>query len=43
MIARFVITPSHNPPNSGQADNDVTKWIEGRANGFLASRLRGAK
>jgi len=49
----IVITPSHNPPdnggfkynppNGGPADNDVTGWIEARANGFLESRLQGVK
>jgi phosphoglucomutase len=44
----IVITPSHNPPdsggfkynppNGGPADTDVTKWIENRANELLASR-----
>ena len=47
----IVITPSHNPPdnggfkynppNGGPADNDVTGWIEARANAFLESRLQG--
>jgi phosphoglucomutase len=45
----IVITPSHNPPdnggfkynppNGGPADNDVTGWIEARANAFLESGL----
>ena len=49
----IVITPSHNPPdnggfkynppNGGPADNDVTGWIEARANALLESRLRGVK
>jgi phosphoglucomutase len=49
----IVITPSHNPPdnggfkynppNGGPADNDVTKWIEGRANTLLESGLQGVK
>jgi phosphoglucomutase len=44
----IVITPSHNPPdsggfkynppNGGPADTDITKWIEGRANELLTSR-----
>ncbi|MFP3656219.1 alpha-D-glucose phosphate-specific phosphoglucomutase, partial [Burkholderia sp. SIMBA_052] len=44
-----VITPSHNPPesggfkynppNGGPADTDVTKWIEAKANELLASKL----
>ena len=43
----IVITPSHNPPdsggfkynppNGGPADSDVTKWIENRANDLLRS------
>jgi phosphoglucomutase len=43
----IVITPSHNPPdsggfkynppNGGPADSDVTKWIETRANDLLQS------
>jgi phosphoglucomutase len=47
----IVITPSHNPPedggfkynppHGGPADTDVTKWIEARANQFLASDLEG--
>ena len=49
----IVITPSHNPPdnggfkynppNGGPADNDVTEWIEARANELLESGLQGAK
>lgn len=48
-----VITPSHNPPqsggfkynppNGGPADTDVTKWIEGKANELLADNLKGIK
>jgi phosphoglucomutase len=47
----IVITPSHNPPRSGgfkynpphggPADTQVTKWIEERANAFLAGGLQG--
>ena len=47
----IVITPSHNPPdsggfkynppNGGPADSGVTGWIEARANEFLESGLRG--
>ncbi|WP_448505708.1 phosphoglucomutase (alpha-D-glucose-1,6-bisphosphate-dependent) [Immundisolibacter sp.] len=47
----IVITPSHNPPDSGgykynpphggPAGNDVTDWIEARANGYLKDGLRG--
>ncbi len=47
----IVVTPSHNPPryggfkynpvNGGPADSDVTKWIEDRANTFVADGLKG--
>ena len=53
MADGIVITPSHNPPdnggfkynppNGGPADNDVTGWIEARANVFLESGLQGVK
>ncbi|WP_368491744.1 phosphoglucomutase (alpha-D-glucose-1,6-bisphosphate-dependent) [Pseudomonas sp. Hg5Tf] len=46
----IVITPSHNPPqsggfkynppNGGPADSDVTKWIEAKANELLANGLK---
>ncbi len=46
----IVVTPSHNPPryggfkynpvNGGPADTDVTKWIEDRANAFMADGLK---
>lgn len=49
----IVITPSHNPPdsggfkynptNGGPADKDVTGWIEARANALLESGLRGVQ
>ena len=49
----IVITPSHNPPdnggfkynppNGGPADNDVTGWIEARANSFLEGGLDGVR
>jgi phosphoglucomutase len=49
----IVITPSHNPPdsggfkynptNGGPADTDVTRWIENRANELLLSGLKGVK
>ena len=49
----IVITPSHNPPqsggfkynppNGGPADSDVTKWIEAKANELLAADLAGVK
>lgn len=49
----IVITPSHNPPdsggfkynppNGGPADKDVTGWIEARANALLEGDLKGVK
>jgi len=49
----IVITPSHNPPDSGgfkydpphggPADSGVTSWIESKANGFLECNLDGVK
>jgi phosphoglucomutase len=49
----IVITPSHNPPryggfkynpvNGGPADTDVTKWIEDRANAFMADGLKDVR
>jgi phosphoglucomutase len=49
----IVITPSHNPPdsggfkynppNGGPAEPDVTGWIEKTANGFLENDLQGVK
>ncbi|MFO7541240.1 MAG: phosphoglucomutase (alpha-D-glucose-1,6-bisphosphate-dependent) [Thiobacillus sp.] len=49
----IVITPSHNPPdsggfkynppNGGPADKDITDWIEAHANGLLEMGLRGVK
>jgi phosphoglucomutase len=49
----IVITPSHNPPdsggfkynppNGGPADTDVTKWIESRANELLQSGAGAVK
>jgi phosphoglucomutase len=49
----IVITPSHNPPDSGgfkynpphggPAGNEVTGWIETRANVLLENRLQGVK
>jgi len=48
-----VITPSHNPPkyggfkynppHGGPAETSITKWIEDRANRFLADDLRGVE
>ncbi len=47
----IVITPSHNPPDSGgfkynppdggPADTEVTAWVEARANELMESRLQG--
>ncbi|RMP81535.1 Phosphoglucomutase [Pseudomonas syringae pv. actinidiae] len=47
----IVITPSHNPPqsggfkynppNGGPADSDITKWIENKANELLAGKVTG--
>jgi phosphoglucomutase len=47
----IVITPSHNPPesggfkynppNGGPADSDITKWIESKANELLAEKVLG--
>lgn len=49
----IVITPSHNPPdsggfkynppNGGPADKDITGWVEARANALLESGLKGVK
>jgi phosphoglucomutase len=49
----LVMSPSHNPPdnggykynppNGGPADTDVTKWVENRANEYLAAGLSGVK
>jgi phosphoglucomutase len=49
----IVITPSHNPPedggfkynppNGGPADTTATKWIQDRANEFIAAKLQGVK
>jgi len=49
----IVITPSHNPPdsggfkynptNGGPADTDITKWIENRANELLKPGAGGVK
>ena len=51
MADGIVITPSHNPPDSGgfkynppdggPADTQVTKWMEARANELLGEHLRG--
>jgi phosphoglucomutase len=49
----IVVTPSHNPPdsggfkynppNGGPADADVTGWIEAAANGFLEQAMAGVE
>ena len=49
----IIVTPSHNPPDSGgfkynppdggPADEQVTGWIETRANALLARGLKGVK
>ena len=49
----IVITPSHNPPdsggfkynppNGGPADTDVTAWMEAKANAYLRSQLQGVR
>jgi phosphoglucomutase len=49
----IVITPSHNPPDSGgfkynpphggPAESAITGWIEGEANALLEAELRGVK
>ena len=49
----IVITPSHNPPDSGgfkynpphggPADADITGWVQARANALLEGGLKGVK
>jgi phosphoglucomutase len=49
----IVITPSHNPPDTGgfkynpphggPAEEKITMWIEARANDYLAHRLKGVQ
>ncbi|MDE3071199.1 MAG: phosphoglucomutase (alpha-D-glucose-1,6-bisphosphate-dependent) [Pseudomonadota bacterium] len=49
----IVITPSHNPPDSGgfkynpphggPADTDITGWVQQRANALLEAGLKGVK
>ena len=51
MADGIVVTPSHNPPESGgfkynppsggPADTEVTRWIQDTANGLIADELRG--
>jgi phosphoglucomutase len=53
LAGGIVITPSHdpphdggfkyNPPNGGPAEDDITGWIEAKANEFLESGLKGVK
>ena len=49
----IVITPSHNPPtdggfkynppNGGPAGDNITSWVQNKANEFLATKLNGVK
>ncbi|WP_332821652.1 phosphoglucomutase (alpha-D-glucose-1,6-bisphosphate-dependent) [Pseudomonas sp.] len=49
----IVITPSHNPPdsggfkynpcNGGPADSDITNWVQNRANALLEDGLKAVK
>jgi phosphoglucomutase len=49
----IVVTPSHNPPdnggfkynppNGGPADNEITGWVQQRANELLATGLKGVR
>jgi phosphoglucomutase len=49
----IVVTPSHNPPtdggfkynppDGGPADQDITRWIQDRANALLADGLAGVR
>jgi phosphoglucomutase len=39
----IVITPSHNPPNGGPADTDVTQWVQNRANELLRGKNAAVK
>lgn len=49
----IVITPSHNPPtdggfkynppNGGPAGDNITSWVQNKANEFLAAKLAGVK
>ncbi|BAJ02009.1 phosphoglucomutase (alpha-D-glucose-1,6-bisphosphate-dependent) [Shewanella violacea] len=49
----LIITPSHNPPqdggikynppHGGPAEGEITKWIEQKANQYLAQKLVGVK
>lgn len=49
----LVMSPSHNPPDNGgykynppsggPADTDVTRWVETRANEYLARQLEGVR
>lgn len=49
----IIITPSHNPPqeggfkynppNGGPANNEITSWIEAKANALIESKLNNVK
>ena len=39
----IIITPSHNPPNGGPADTDITGWVQNRANELLRGGNREVK
>jgi phosphoglucomutase len=49
----IVVTPSHNPPDSGgfkynpthggPAGSEITSWVEAKANEFLAANLEGVR
>jgi phosphoglucomutase len=49
----IVVTPSHNPPESGgfkynpthggPAGGEITSWVQAKANEFLAAKLEGVK
>lgn len=53
LVDGIVITPSHNPPeyggikynppHGGPAEEEITSWIEGRANVYLEARGEGIK
>ncbi|MGS0693396.1 phosphoglucomutase (alpha-D-glucose-1,6-bisphosphate-dependent) [Shewanella sp. 0m-4] len=53
LVDGLIVTPSHNPPqdggikynppHGGPAEGEITTWIEGRANEYLAKHLAGVK
>ncbi|MGS0689214.1 phosphoglucomutase (alpha-D-glucose-1,6-bisphosphate-dependent) [Shewanella sp. 30m-9] len=53
LVDGLIVTPSHNPPqdggikynppHGGPAEGEITSWIEGRANEYLAKHLAGVK